>query len=102
MQGDVLRSEKFHIWNWYRMGELIESSLTEKVLGVLVYEKHGTSQQCGVAAQKTNCILSCIKIGVNQKVRDYAFLLCPCEALLGIQFPGLGLPSASEGPDSDR
>ena len=56
---------------FYRLGKgPLGSSPVEKDLGFLVDKKLYMSQQCVLAAWKTNCILSCIKKGVASRERE--------------------------------
>mgnify|MGYP001860095652 CR=1 FL=1 len=65
----------------------------KKDLGVMVDEKLDMSQQCVLAAQKTNCILGCFRKGVASRESEVIVPLSSCEAPSGILCPGLG-PSA--------
>lgn len=49
----------------YRLEELTESSPVKKHFGVLVDKKMNMSQQRALVAWKGNCILGCIKSGLD-------------------------------------
>ena len=55
----------------YKLGdEMIEHSPAKKDLGVLLHGKLDISQQCAFTAEKTNCILGCIKISLSSRLQE--------------------------------
>ena len=55
----------------YRLGRgCLESSSEERDFGVSADERLNMNQQCAVATQKANCILSCIKRSMTSRLRE--------------------------------
>lgn len=67
-QCKVLAPEPGQSWGWG--DDVIDSSPVEQDLGVLVDEKLDMSQQGVLTAQKSNCILMCIKRSVASRARE--------------------------------
>uniref|UniRef100_A0A8D0DXF8 Reverse transcriptase domain-containing protein n=1 Tax=Salvator merianae TaxID=96440 RepID=A0A8D0DXF8_SALMN len=67
----VLHLGKKNEKNTYRMGGIwLNSSTSEKDLGVLVDHRLNMSQQCEAAAKKANTILGCIKRSIESRSRE--------------------------------
>lgn len=66
-----------NLWYQYRLGdEGNESSPAETTQGYTGGQQAALSQQCVLAAQKDNCILSYIKRCVASKLRNVILPLC--------------------------
>ena len=78
----------------YRVGrEWLDRSPGEKELVVPADERFNVSQQCALAAQKANYILSYIKRSVTIRSREVILLICSDETPPGVLNPVLGHPT---------
>ncbi|GAB0183700.1 mitochondrial enolase superfamily member 1 [Grus japonensis] len=76
----ALHPERNNPRHQYTLGtDWLESSSTEKDLGVLVDNKLTMSQQCTLTAKKTNSIVGCMRVSVASRSREVIPL---CSALM--------------------
>jgi len=67
----VLHLQRNNPTHQYRLrADLLESSSSERDLGVLVDDRLTVSQQCALAAKKANGTLGCIKKSVASRLRE--------------------------------
>lgn len=78
----------------YRLSrEWLDVRPEKKDLGVSINERLNTSQHCMLAAQKANCILSCIKRSMTSRLRAVILPLCSHDFPPGVLHPLLGPPT---------
>ena len=79
-----------------RLGvDLLESSSSERDLGVLVDDKFAMSQQCALVAKKVSGILGCIKKSVASSLREVLIPLCSAlVSLIWSTLSSSGLPTS--------
>ncbi|KAJ7419194.1 hypothetical protein WISP_55266 [Willisornis vidua] len=99
-KGKVLHEGQGNSKHKHRLGrELIESSPVKKGLRVLVDKNLNMTQQCALAAQKTNCILGCIRGRMASRSKEVILsLYTALEIPLGVLHPAQG-SSAQEDVD---
>ncbi|GAB0185885.1 hypothetical protein GRJ2_001053800 [Grus japonensis] len=87
----------------YKLGdERLESSPTERDLGVWVDGKLNMSQQCGLAAKRANCVLGCIKHSIASRSREVIVPLCTALVWPHLEYCALLGASISEGHQTIR